>query len=407
MGNKGPPREVATEYPYQSLYRPWSWIFSSFFNIFLFMALAGFLYFYYRRRKHSKSYVTYRTRVVRQRDEQAGKKVAVVTGGGGRLGRELVRRLTDDGGYDVHSLDLLLPEDQGVNSNVCTYIQGDITNVNDLIVAFKGVDVVFHCAGLVPTVLRSDDVFHTVNYGGTEAVVNACKECGVKRLVYTSSASITLRKDPKYVCEDCDESCPIPDDPLNSYVASKGAADKLVRESNGKEGLTTCVLRPNVLTETMYDSLEKNLYRLTGYDFELSTVSVSSAAQAHVLAEKKLLEGDKDSAVAGKAFNIGEEKLNIGELVTFIAKEKNVSPISLHISLVRFLARLNEAIFKLTGLVAISPFLNNISVNMKTHTYVCERAREQLGWVQGPSWREVVSDLMKKSKEEKEEKKEK
>ena len=103
---------------------------------------------------------------------------------------------------------------------------------------------------------------------------------------------------------------------------------------------------------------------------ELSIVSVSIATQAHVLAEKKLLERDKESAVAGKAFNIGEEKLKICELVTFIAKEKNVSPISLHISLVRFLARLNEAIFKLTGLVSISPFLNNISVNMKIHTYV-------------------------------------
>ena len=76
----------------------------------------------------------------------------------------------------------------------------------------------------------------------------------------------------------------------------------------------------------MYDCLEKTLYRLTGYDFELSIVSVSMATQAHVLAEKKLLEGDKESAIAGKAFNIGEEKHKIGELVTFIAKEKNVSP---------------------------------------------------------------------------------
>ena len=114
-------------------------------------------------------------------------------------------------------------------------IQGANTNVNDLIVAFKGVDVVFCCAGLVPTVLCSDDVFHTVNYGATEAVVNACKECGVKKLIYTSSASITLHKDPKYVCEDCDESCPIPDDPLNLYIVPREQQTSLSGSQMGEK----------------------------------------------------------------------------------------------------------------------------------------------------------------------------
>lgn len=410
MGKKSPTKEVVTEYPYQSMYRPWSWVFSSFLNIFLFMALAGLLYFYYRKRKAAtKKYVTYRTRVVRQRDENAlgKKKVALVTGGNGGLGKELVRILAENGDYEVHSLDLLLPDEDSSNGNVYTYIQADINNKNDLLIAFKGVDVVFHCAGLVPTVLRNKKDFHTINYEGTKAVVDACTACGVKRLLYTSSASVTLSRDPKYVSENCDESCPLPDDPLNPYVASKGAADKCVRDANGKSGLTTCVLRPNAMIEAMYYVLEKSLSGVSGYDFELSVVSVSSAARAHVLAENKLVEDGKDSTVAGKAYNIGEEKLRVAEMVAFVAKELKTSSISFPISLVRFLAKLNEVVFKLTGLVAISPFLTSISVNMKTHTYVCERARQDLGWVQGPSWKEVVSDLVKKGKEKKEGKKEK
>lgn len=406
MANKGPTREVATEYPYQSLYRPWSWVFSSFFNIFLFMALVGIIYLYYRRRKRAgKNFVTYRTIKVRNVESQENKKVALVTGGNGGLGKELVKALVDDGDYQVHSLDLLLPEEGSINDGVCTYIQADITSIVDLSIAFRGVDVVFHCASLIPKTVRfrSSD-FHRINLGGTETVLKACTECGVKRLIYTSTASITLSKNPKLVSENCDESCPIPSDPLNPYIASKGAADKLIRDANGKEGLLTCVLRPNALTEYTYKVLERNLFHLKGYDFEFSLVSISSAAHAHLLAEKKLAERGTSSIVAGKAYNIGEEKSSIEEIANFVANEKKVSVISIPISLVRFLAKVNEAIYRLTGLVAISEDLTSLSTNMKTHTYVCGRARQELGWVQGPSWRDVVKGLIRSGQEDKKEK---
>jgi len=145
MANKGSPKEIVTEYPYESLYRPWSWALSSLFNIFLFMALTGILYFYYRKRKSApKNFVTYRTRVVRQREEDSSKKVVLVTGGNGGLGKELVRMLSEDGDYEVHSMDLLLPEDNSMNALVHSYIQADIMNKSDLLVAFKDVEVVFH-----------------------------------------------------------------------------------------------------------------------------------------------------------------------------------------------------------------------------------------------------------------------
>ncbi len=410
MGNKGPAKEAVSEYPYQSLYRPWSWALSSFFNIFLFMAMVGLLYFIYKKRKNAtRSYVTYRSRVIRQRDERTDdgkkKKVALVTGGNGTLGKQLVRTLTEDGGYEVHSLDLLLPEEDNINNDVYTYIQTNILNKNDLLIAFKNVDAVFHCAGLVPnTVLHNDNEYYTINYEGTKAVVDACIECGVKRLIYTSSASVTLPKDPKQLCENCDESCPLPDVPLNPYVASKAAADKYVREFNGKNGLLTCVMRPNALMEHMYNFAQKTPYRVSGYNFELTVVSTSSAALAHMLAEKKLEEDDKGSVVAGKAYNIGEEKLSTSELAEFVDSKTGTSKTAFPISLVRPLARLNEAIYKLTGWVAISPFLTTINVNYKTHTYICERARRDLGWVQGSSWKEVVEDLIKEDKEAKKEK---
>lgn len=401
MANKGPGKEVVTEYPYQSIYRPWSWVFSSSFNIFLLMVLVGIAYMYYRRRKSvRRNSVTYRTKTVHPVDPQDTKKVALVTGGSGSLGKELVKVLVDNGSYRVHSLDLLLPEENCINEGVCTYIQADVTNIDDLSIAFRGVDVVFHCASLIPKSVRfrSSD-FHRVNVGGTETVLKACTECGVKRLIYTSTASITLSKNPKLVSQDCDESCPIPSDPLNPYVASKGLADKLVRDANGKEGLLTCVLRPNAFVEYTYEVLEKNPYNLTGYDFDFSLDSTSSIAQAHILAEKKLLEGGISATVAGRAYNIGEEKSSIGEIAKFIADEKKVSIFSIPISLVRFLARVNEIVYGLTGLVIVDE-LTSLNTNMKIHTYVCGRARQELGWVHGPSWKEVVRGLIKRGQED-------
>ena len=409
MANKGPSKEVVTEYPYESLYRPWSWALSSLFNIFLFMALTGILYFYYRKRKSSpKSFVTYRTRVVRQREEGSGKKVALVTGGNGGLGKELARMLSEDDEYEVHSLDLLLPQDACINAKVYSYIQADIMNKNDLLIALKDVEVVFHCAALLPYSLRNNaqDIY-TVNCEGTRSVVDACKECGVKRLLYTSSASVALHKDPKQACVDSDESCPLPDDPFNPYVASKGAAERYVRDANDQGGLKTCILRPNAIVEGMYSILSNNLYGVSGYDFELSVVSFSSAAKAHILAEEKLVDNSTSSVVAGKAYNVGEEKLRVAEFTSYVAKEKNVQLTSFPLAFVRFLAKLNELVFWLTGKVAISPYLTSASVSYKTHTFVCQRARQDLGWVQGTPWKEVVHDLVKREAEEKERKKEK
>lgn len=339
---------------------------------------------------------------VRCVEPKENQKVALVTGGNGNLGQELVKALVDDGGYLVHSLDLLLPEEQSKNEGVCSYIQADITNNDDLAIAFTGVDVVFHCASLIPSTVRyTSSDFHRVNVGGTKTVLNTCTKCGVKRLIYTSSASITLCKNPNLVSEDCDELCPIPSDPLNPYIASKGVADKLVRDANGKEGLLTCVLRPNALVEPTYKVLESNLVILKGYNFEISVVSISSAAQAHLLAEKKLLDGGRSATIAGKAYNIGEEKAMVHDIANFIAGEKKVSIISIPISVVRFLARVNEVVYRLTGLVAITEGLTSLVTNMKTHTYVCRRAHQELGWVQGPSWREVVRGLIKRGQEDK------
>ena len=393
--------EVSTEYPYQPLYRPVSWIFSSFFNIILLAFLVGLAYYLYRTRKNRKARncVTYRTVQMQNAPSSEGKKVALVTGGNGYLGTELVKSLVADGEYTVHSLDILLPEYDARNGAVSTYIQADITSPDDLCIAFKDVDVVFHCAGLTPMSLRhTSEDYRRVNVEGTENVIQACAKCRVKRLIYTSTVSVNVSRNPKLTHVDCDESSPMPSDPLNAYTASKGQADKLVREANGKDGLLTCVIRPGGFTQNMVKAISKIPVYPKMDMFDFSVASVESVVKAHVLAEKKLSvtsDGGQPPVVAGKVYNISDGKLSVPELAQFIASEKNTSLVTVPYSLVRFLAGVNSLVYTLTGFVLMGDSFSLISVDYKTHTYVTGLARKELGWVPGAPWQEVVREMVK------------
>ena len=103
--------------------------------------------------------------------------------------------LLKDGGYEVpDSLDLFIPEENR-NGEMCSYIQADITNYDDLCIATKGMDVVFHVAAIIPAVMgASNRDFDDVNWKGTENVIAACKEQKVKRLIYTSSVEVVQGK---------------------------------------------------------------------------------------------------------------------------------------------------------------------------------------------------------------------
>ncbi len=126
MGKKNPRQESTTEYPFEPLYRPWSWALSSFSNILLFAVLFAVIYIMYRQRKtKGKREVSYRTVESKQAEamKSEGKIKAVVTGGSGSLGKQIVRCLIEDGNYLIYSLDLFIPAEKDRNDDVYSYIQ--------------------------------------------------------------------------------------------------------------------------------------------------------------------------------------------------------------------------------------------------------------------------------------------
>ena len=163
-----------------------------------------------------------------------------VTGGLGFVGRHLAARLVERGD-DVHVGDI---HQSAHGESSGRYLQADVTDAESLRRAFAGKDVVFHVASLVQTKQADADLVWAVNHGGTKLVLEVCRELGVKRLVYVSSASVVYEGGN---IENGDESLPYASSSQAPYADSKIAAERAVLDANGIGGLQTCAIRPHVV----------------------------------------------------------------------------------------------------------------------------------------------------------------
>ena len=128
-------------------------------------------------------------------------KNALVTGGGGFLGKAIVKKLLLKN-YDVTSFSRqFYPEleKMGVKQ-----IQGDLADKSAVANALKGMDTVFHVAGKFG-IWGSFEDFFRVNVTGTENVIFACLKNNIKQLIYTSSPSVIFDEND---LENVDESIP-------------------------------------------------------------------------------------------------------------------------------------------------------------------------------------------------------
>jgi len=129
--------------------------------------------------------------------ELKGKKVVVV-GGAGLIGSHTVDALLKE---DLKEIIIYDNFTRGTHGNIehalkdprvrVFEIGGDICQTDILNEAFKGADGVFHFAAL--WLLQCHDFPKSafdVNVQGTFNILQACVDQGVKRLVYSSSASV-------------------------------------------------------------------------------------------------------------------------------------------------------------------------------------------------------------------------
>jgi UDP-glucose 4-epimerase len=149
---------------------------------------------------------------------------ALVTGGAGFIGSNLVRHLLDRGD-EVAILDNLL---SGHLSNVeenpgARFLRGDVRDEAAVRAAMEGVEVVFHLAASVGNTrsIGHPVVDAEINVLGTVRVLEAARRAGVRKVVYSSSAGIFGELKTLPIRED---HAIEPDSP---YGATKLCAEKL------------------------------------------------------------------------------------------------------------------------------------------------------------------------------------
>ncbi len=118
----------------------------------------------------------------------------LVTGGAGFIGSHIAEALLDQG-ESVRVLDNLAT---GRETNLAALqgraqlIRGDLRNLEAVRAAVEGVEVVFHQGALasVPRSIADPVTSLEININGTQNVLQAAQDAGVRRVVYASSSSI-------------------------------------------------------------------------------------------------------------------------------------------------------------------------------------------------------------------------
>ena len=248
----------------------------------------------------------------------------LVTGGAGYIGSVVTAQLIEDGHEVVVLDDLSTGHADGVPRGAA-FLEGDLRTGAAAVLA-TGIDAVLHFAAksLVAESVARPALYWQHNLGGTLALLEAMREAGVGRIVFSSTAAVYGEP----------ESVPIeetaPTRPINPYGASKLAVDTTLAEYARMHGFGAVSLRyfnvagayrqrgggwlgerhdpeahliPNILSVALTGAGEVAMF---GDDYPTPDgtcirdyIHVADLAQAHLLALSACAPGEH------KIFNVG------------------------------------------------------------------------------------------------------
>lgn len=308
---------------------------------------------------------------------------ALVTGAGGFLGLYLVEQLVARGDRvrAISRQRYLQLDRSGVEA-----IQGDLRDAPTAADACRGVDVVYHAAG-VAGIWGPWEHYYGINTVATQNVIAGCLQHRVPKLVYTSSPSVTFDGGDQ---EGVDESVPYPKQWLCHYPHTKALAEQAVLEANGRGGLLTCSLRPHLiwgprdkhLIPRLLQRAGKGQLRRVGDGTNLiDMVYVENAAVAHLQAADALEPG---SPVGGRAYFISQgEPVNCWQWIDEILALAGLSPVTKSISFPTAwrLGAALEAAYRLVRLTSEPRMTRFLAAQLAKHHYFeIRRARQDFGY---------------------------
>ena len=325
----------------------------------------------------------------------------LVTGGGGFLGGAIVDLLLQRG-YGVRSVSRgRYPE---LEARGVRCFQADLTDAAAMAEAARGCDTVFHVAARAG-IWGDPKLFFDVNDAGTQVVIDACRQAGVARLIFTSSPSVVQTDGD---CEGGDESLPYPAQHRTAYQASKAAAERAVLAANG-DGLATVSLRPRLiwgpgdphLVPRLAARARAGRLRLVGAGDNLVDMTfVTDAAQAHLDAFDRLVEAEgrgETAACAGRAYFIsGGAPRPFRETVNDLMRASGAPEVERSVPpwLAFAVGAFCELLWRVLPLPGEPPMTRFLARQLATaNWYDLSAARRDLGYEPAVTWRQGLSLL--------------
>jgi UDP-glucose 4-epimerase len=162
----------------------------------------------------------------------------LITGGAGFLGSALANALVGDQ-HEVLVLDDLSAGDPNRLAPGVLFHRGSITDRPKLWSLLQGVDCVYHLAArvLVAESILYPREYNEANVSGTVALLEAMRDVGIPRLIFTSSGALYGDQARQPIAESATPS------PLSPYAVSKLAAEHYVQTISSLWGTTAIILR--------------------------------------------------------------------------------------------------------------------------------------------------------------------
>ncbi len=320
----------------------------------------------------------------------------LVTGGGGFLGRYIVRLSRERG--DTVSI-LGRSEQPDLAAQGVEVIRGDIADSVVVMNACRNCDAVIHVAANAG-VWGGWESFFQPNVVGTRNVIAACRKHHIQRLVYTSTPSVVYTGEP---IAGADESLPYGRNWLCHYPHTKAIAEKELLEANDPGRLRTIALRPHLiwgvgdphLIPRVVARARSGRLRIVGEGTNRVDIThVENAARAHLLALDAL---DSDEH-AGKAYFISQGEAVflwkwINELLGKLSEPTIKKSISLPVAYA--LGALFEGVYRTFRVEREPPMTRFVAIELaKDHYFDIAAARNDLGYSPIRSTSEGVDQLV-------------
>lgn len=303
---------------------------------------------------------------------------ALVTGATGFVGAAVARALLREG-WEVRALARKGSDRRNLRSIAVEIIEGDLADAVSLQPALAGCEGLFHVAADYRLGAFDPAPLYQTNVEGTRNILNAAREAGVRRVVYTSSvATIGIPKDGSPGTESSPATLA---DMIGHYKRSKFLAEEVAREA-ARAGIGVVIVNPSTPvgpgdikpTPTGQMVFDAAAGRMPAYvDTGLNIVHVDDVASGHLMAFHR--------GRVGERYILGGQDMTLREILVEIARLTGRKPPNVRLpgAVVMPLAYVAEAFARVTGR-STRITVEGVRMARKRMFFSSAKAVEELGY---------------------------